>query len=361
MQRPWIGSQQRPPQTYRATNMRAPKISRLIQRLIQTLIAVTVSFSVGCRSTSGLLNELKARESTEGLAVVCLMSSRFEIVSFSQGPYLLAKHPKASAWISESGDLVVWNVHTAPPGRCEGATSIETLNGDLVKRLPMRIVNPSTMGISSESHSLAFDGRSFAQDGSPSASDKLNRVSYLHFLNSGTVTTVSAESSVADSGTLGWSPSGRSLTYGSGKRIYVLDLSTGESTVIADGYNPTWSPDGRWITFRSTDGWAMAIDPVSMARKKLLPNKILGAVHWSPDSRYVFVTEPVGLVQIVLRWLPLYTAAEFVVYRIEDLARASVGLIPAEMSTEDLQFQWIKGLPGFIKGASMNPAITSCE
>lgn len=325
--------------------------SGLHNRGIYAVVLVVALWTTSCLPNSNsLVAELRARESNEGLAVVCMSGYWFQIISFASGAYPVPVHLRknSSAWIAQGGDLVAWNVHAVPSGPCEGTTTVNTMGGELLRQIPGRIVNLRTMAVSADGRRIAFDG-TYTSSAKPL--EESVGVRYLD-IQSGTVVKVSSDSSPTGSGTLSWSPAGDALTYGNGNQIYVLDISTGTSKPIEHGYDPTWSPDGQWITFRSIDGSAIATNPVSLARKKLLPYKILGAVHWSPDGEYVFVTEEVGIGQTILH-LQSLPSKEFVVYRLKDGARASVGLIPAESGLNDLfGFHWVKDLRIFLKGAS---------
>jgi len=217
------------------------------------------------------------------------------------------------------------------------------------------------MAISPDGLRVAFDG-SYIPSVTTGSSGSRENGTGMHYLDveTGRLSSVPIESTHAED-EMSWSPSGEAFTYANGNRIYILDVSTGAPKLIGHGQNPTWSPDGQWITFRSMDDWAMAVNPVTLESKKLLPdNKILGAVHWSPDSQYVLVSEAVGALSNILHWRsPIWgPVAELVVYRLRDGARASVNLIPPESFT-DLGFQWATDLGAFMKNAS-KPPIQTC-
>ena len=96
---------------------------------------------------------------------------------------------------------------------------------------------------------------------------------------------------LADPG-LSWSPDERYFVYSSSGRIYTYDVERHVSQLLCEGMNPRWAPDGKWVTFRSVDGQACLVEPMHGELRKLMENRrIRGALHWSPDSQYVFFSE----------------------------------------------------------------------
>lgn len=280
---------------------------RLSWRRRVARIAIVVSFgvAVACRSGNNLIEELRTRESREGLALIRPHSNWFAIVSFEKGGYIV-RNPRglASAWIATGGNLVAWNTPAEPVLKpCDGVTTIETMTGKLVRQIPGQLLYVRTMAISPDGLRVAFDG-SYIPSVTTGSSGSRENGTGMHYLDveTGRLSSVPIESTHAED-EMSWSPSGEAFTYANGNRIYILDVSTGAPKLIGHGQNPTWSPDGQWITFRSMDDWAMAVNPVTLESKKLLPdNKILGAVHWSPDSQYVLVSEAVGALSNILHW-----------------------------------------------------------
>lgn len=95
--------------------------------------------------------------------------------------------------------------------------------------------------------------------------------------------------------TLDWSPDGRTLLVSRIGIISLIDLQTGHITKIADGSFALWSPDGRWISFVTPEREAALFDVAARRVEKIDPGKGTGRpLEWSPDGRYLLVSEAEG-------------------------------------------------------------------
>jgi len=340
-------------------------------RRLLTMIVLPASIVLACHSRNELREELRTRGSNDGLAIIRPRTNWFEIVSFTAGVYNV-RNPRglSSAWIAQGGQFVAWNIHPRPGGRidsCPSATTIETVTGDLIWQVPGSITNIRAMALSPDGQRLAFEG-TYASVGMPiseALSKPVTQTTGLHYVDhqNGRVVRVSLHPEAQySSGWISWSPSSDAFAYANVNRIYVLYLSTGISKFIGDGQNPTWSPDGKGIAFKSRDGWPTVIDPVTLVSRRLpSQHRILGAVHWSPNSEYVLVSESLSSVSNLLNWRsPIFgPSAELVVYRLRDEARLSVDFINFK-GGDDRGFSWIKNLDSFLKGAARWPLIQPC-
>jgi hypothetical protein len=101
----------------------------------------------------------------------------------------------------------------------------------------------------------------------------------------------------------------------SNQRSALVDLSTDRITTVATGCDPTWSPDGNWIGYRDLTGTARLLGLSDATRKTLGRDRVLSRLHWSPDSKYVFVQEAREFLHGEQKCL---SADELVTYRVSD-------------------------------------------
>jgi WD40 repeat protein len=160
---------------------------------------------------------------------------------------------------------------------------------------------------------------------------------------------------------ISWSPDGRSFADDYQGRIYVFDLSGKPARVIGFGSNPSWSPDGHWIAFRSADGMAYAVDPTTQRGQYLFGRRrTFSGVHWAPDSRYVMLSERLGLLSNLLYFRnPLLTGIKLVI-RVADSESTPIGWIGSE-SPDDHGFDWISDYHAFLKRAAVRPIVPGCQ
>jgi len=119
---------------------------------------------------------------------------------------------------------------------------------------------------------------------------------------------------------LSWSPDERYFLYASSGKVFRYEIENGESKLLFEGSHPRWSPNGKWISFRSSDGYGFLVESKLGERRTLMASRrIHGALHWSPDSQYLFFSEDTPPIDYLLH---PFTAARFVVYRMSDGATA---------------------------------------
>lgn len=150
-----------------------------------------------------------------------------------------------------------------------------------------------------------------------------------------------------------WSPDGAEIAYEKLGHVYLFDSASRRSAELTEGHDPSWSPDGRWIAYRALDGTARI---VNVAGKQgdwpLKSRRPSGAVRWSPDGRYVSLTEAVP------NPVPLFGAySRLVVCQVADGTGTTIREFGAGSGNSDM-FRWILNYRSFCarckRGAAFN-------
>jgi Tol biopolymer transport system component len=321
-----------------------------------------------------LMQELKLRGGEEGLALIRIQSNMLEVLSFNDNDSLeTSPNPRdvSNAWFSSDGKAVAWSINRWPGkelAACPSPVVVEVLNEPGSWQLPGNIINVQAMTVSSNGKQVAFDG-TYKPEGTGFLATSKNRARWITGLQyvdlqTGMVKLVVPMPEGADRVTsIGLSPDGKQLVYDQKNGIYLYDVGSGSSRSIASGASPTWSPNGKWIAFRSENGDAETLNAATLETKSLFEQrKIRTSVHWSPDSRYVMVVEPLGMVSNLLhgRSPILGPSAQMIVERVEDHATTTVGLIDFK-GDDDRGFYWIPDYPAFIRAATALPVIKGCD
>lgn len=146
---------------------------------------------------------------------------------------------------------------------------------------------------------------------------------------------------------LSWDQAGARIAFECEGKICVLDVASRAITIVGDGTLPTWSPDGHIIAYRGTSGRAEFLDVGSGRSEPIGVSSIstTAMLHWSPDSRYVFVREERS------SGAPsrsCFTDGRFVVYRLSDLS-SEIAYDPCD--TRDSTFGWLAGTSTWVSAA----------
>jgi len=118
---------------------------------------------------------------------------------------------------------------------------------------------------------------------------------------------------------LGWSPDSKRIVFDLRGTITTADVQTGATVNLASGTRPTWSPNGDWIAYVTSKDEARLIRPDGTGDHGILHGrKVLGTLHWSPDSDYVMFEERY-LPNMFEWWIrPAGSSARLVVCRVRD-------------------------------------------
>jgi WD40 repeat protein len=350
--------------------------SRRLMSAAVCIFAVSLSALVcGLLQNTGLREELAQQSAAEGLALICVRNSGIDIHSFDL-PYREDRSPRSDsvAWFSGDGRFVAWEFNgLAYHKSLWGGPSpliVEAIDGSESWQLSGRLLSVSALGISTDGKRIAFFGThrpsSLTTDGD--SAQWINGLGYgitgLQYADGDTqiVTPIrKLTQQPSDVSSISWSPDGRAFVYDSQGRIYIYTPATQSQRFIAEGSAPTWSPKGSRLAFRSTEDNAVIFDLEKNETKVLLSgDKIESGVHWSPDARYVMVTERRnGATSFLLNPFEGRTL-KMVIYRIEDGASVSFDTLSAPGSN-DAGYYWVKDYRAVIKRAAVAPNISFRE
>jgi len=85
------------------------------------------------------------------------------------------------------------------------------------------------------------------------------------------------------------SPDGTRLIYGDEKGLHMLDISTGQNTLLGtDGYNPIWSPDSTRLMYTTTFNlYVINADGSGLQKIDTGAAQVISSVGWLPDNRTI--------------------------------------------------------------------------
>ena len=296
-------------------------------------IAVVLAFlfpSTDCVGQGAdLKSELIQRSERDGLAIVNAATSYVTVMPLGS-PLTDLQNPRGNmpGWFTPDGKHVVWHQLEY--------LALETFDEKRLGTLEGRFRLFRALAVSPDLTKVAFEVTSGAGT---------RRISGLHWgtLGSTELNVIASEpqanESYKASCSLGWSSDSTRIVYERDNKIRVYDIRTGGTANLGEGVCPTWSPSGDWIAYRSLESEAMLMTPNGDARTRLMPGrKILGFLHWSPDSAYLLFSEEV-------RWNPL-NASQLVVLRVRDRETTPVMDFGPE-GGQDKNFSWIYDYKSF--------------
>jgi hypothetical protein len=325
---------------------------------MQFLLALFGGFAetAQCQPKNSLALELQQRSASEGLALLRIRNNWVDfLVGGDKTP---TKNPKGNslAWFSANGNFIAWLIlNSSVVYPCPGSIVVTRRDGKLLWQLPGGFRGGpyllQTLGLSQDGRRVAVQAEHVS--GPDALSPKPVEFS-LQWIDMASmkIVRVGEPSVEEDIGSISWAPDGNSFVFDRAGKIFNHDVVSGRTIAIADGADPAWCPDGKCIAFRTNDDKAVAINPITHEVKSLLGGRrVLSAIHWSPDSKYAVVTEPVSRMDNLSQFDFTVTATTRI-YRLKDISSVVVDKLNSEsLDDRGRWWFWILDYPSFMQGA----------
>jgi hypothetical protein len=305
--------------------------------------------------------ELKQRSASEGLALLRIRNNWVDfLVGGDKTP---TKNPKGNslAWFSANGNFIAWlilnSANVVYP--CPGSIVVTRRDGKLLWQLPGGFRGgpnlTQTLALSQDGRRVAVYAANVSGPDAPPSPERMKLSLQWIDMASMKIVHIGAPSEDEDIGSIGWAPDGNSFVFDRAGKVFNHNVVSGRTITIADGADPAWCPDGKYIAFRTNDDRAVAINPITHEIKSLLGGRrILSAIHWSPDSKYAVVTEPVSRMDN-LSLLDFTVTATTRIYRLNDMSSVVVDKLNSEsLDDQGRWWFWVIDYPDFLSDARMD-------
>lgn len=303
--------------------MNVPRAARVI-----TLLSFIQSCSV---AQNDLARELRNKSMERGLALSRVRGNLVDIIPFDADRIgCVWRRPVYSASFSSDGAkvIVVGNRHV----------TIQRIDGTIVSTSEVKFPNLQPW-LSPDGNQLLFETSHLTSTRTPSGY-------FLATIGSDQVEMI--ESEMPRSGlaaglpsSAGWSTDNRTVVYSHEGQIIKLDLRSKDKVVLGRGTNPTWSPDNKWIAYKTEDGTARLVTPDGLTQTDLMEgHRILGYLHWSPDSEYLMYGEDYHPSLVEFFKVLADSTSRLSIYRLRDGAILPVHWF-GPLGGSDVGFGWV--------------------
>jgi len=312
--------------------------------------------TASCQDTDSLAAELQQRSKTDGLALLRVRNNWF--VFLTGGTLTRNTKGNSMAWFSANGDFVAWWILNSAviTHSCPGSIAVTRRDGTLLWQLPGGFRGGEnliqTLGVSQDGRRVALYAANVSGPHAAPLPDQAELSLQWIDIADMKIVQIGEPSRDQDVGSISWAPNGNSFVFDRAGKVFLYDVASHRTSAMVDGRDPTWFPDGKHIAFRTSEGKAVSIDPVTHEVRDILGGrKVLSPIQWSPDSRYAVVTEPVSVGEKLSRLDPTVTAVTKV-YRLNDMSSVTVDTINIDSFDDRGRWWfWILDSSGFLRGA----------
>ena len=244
---------------------------------------------LGCApaADNGLRQDLTRESAVTGLAIVQIRSDELALIPFDgKERFFQAEYgqPVVAAF-GEAGRMVAWY---SPPFFGAGELLVTDGDGSAVVRRSLVVSGFFPVAFSEATMRLAFSG-------SLPPEDPRVGLRWMSLDSSAQGFVGSYSSDEVD-----WSADGQTLAYEKDGQMYLFNVETNTLRAVGSGHDPTLCPDGRRLAFRGDDGRPsiMTLDKGSISHP-FGSLRVKGVVRWSPEGRFVMLTEPLKPIPLI--------------------------------------------------------------
>jgi len=295
-------------------------------------VGALCALELQCGASAGsLLTDLEQHFKSEGLVIASVQNQNLIVFPFSGRPFFrkFFDYNLGAVRFSPDGTAALGYLGPNAPWTPTVRLVLIESDGRVTARLDPNVANIGDMALSFDHTTVAFAG-----------GDQVRQLGiFLGNLATGELqlaVPLQSHAGVGEETSVAWLPDGSGILYSQGDKIWTYDLGSRQSSLLnQNGTNPSCSPDGKWTAYRGSSGHAMLFPRHGGATRRASKGKIIGRIHWSPDSVYYFVDEKAS----AFPWGKCAFGYCFVVYRPGDGSRLEL----YGTALRDSSFGWLRG------------------